>query len=130
MGRSNTYLVDRARIMKVKPTINMGVVSREELREPYGDWINARLRPVSGNETVENAQVKLTYSHELILHRYDMSGNEICVDESDEFEIMVSRNNTLTKSLDAFAIAGAIYEVRKRTVVQSYVIPLELTTEF
>src|SRR5687767_1522913 len=113
MGRSTAYLVDRARIMRVTPTINMGVVSREELREPIGDWINARLKPVEGNEVRETAQVKLVHSHELILDKYDASGNEVFPIESDEFEIMVSRDNKMSKVLDDFKVVGAIQEVRK-----------------
>lgn len=130
MGRSQAYLVDRARIHRVVPVLNSGVVSREDSRQIQGDWINARLTPVTGVEGREMAQVKLVHTHDLILDRLDASGNEVFPIESDQFEIMVDRNNELSKSVEGFKIVGAILEVRKRTRVQSYVIPLTLETEF
>jgi len=130
MGRSTTYLVDRARIMRVVPVIDGSVISRKRDLEVVGDWINARLRPVSGNEVRELGQVKLVHTHELVLDRFDASGNEVHTIESDQFEIMVSRDNKMSKSLDKFKVSGAIQEIRKRTAVQSYVVPLVLETEY
>lgn len=132
MGRSNTYLVDRARILRPVAELDMGVVSRHKVSdlEPHGDWINARLQPVDGIERREPAQVKLVHSHTLILDKYDASGNEVCPVESDKFEIMVQRDNKMSKVLSGFKTVGAIQEVRKRTTVQSYIVPLALETEF
>lgn len=130
MGLSNTYLVDRARIKRVQPFINAGVISKENARKDSGDWIRARLTPVSGAESREEGQVKLPYSYTLVLSKYDESGNEVCIKESDEFEVRVNRNGELTSSLENVKITGAVQEIRKRTYVTSYVVQVSIEDEF
>jgi len=129
MGISNAYLVDRAKILRVQPLIASGVISKQNSKAPTGDWIKARLQPVDGNEIREMGQVKLVHSHTLILYKVDESGNEVCPIQSDEFELKVNRNGKISDSIDKFKIVGAIQEIRKRTTVQSYVVPVVLETE-
>ena len=153
MGRSCTLLVDRARLSRPGITYNKGVVSgsttvdsggivssnpsrtggaikKEEDFHEKSDWIQARLRPVSGVEDGQEAMTKLNFSHELVLHTTDLSGNDVCPIESDEIEIRVDRNNHLSESISKFKITGAINEIRKRTKVQSYVLQVTLETEY
>jgi len=129
MGRTRDYLADECRIQRRQRVKDAGVVSTTH-RAPWGDWIPCRLRPVTGTENRLPGQVKLVYSHELVVAAFDNSGNETCPQQDDEFEIRVSRNDEISDSLLHFKITGAILEVRKRSTIQSYVIQVTLEDEF
>lgn len=126
-------MVDRARILRPDPDVNKQVVTRRGMKhQQWGDWIPARLRPVRGTESRQSSMVKLVHNYELILHHHDESGNEVCITESDRLEIIPRRNLELLDESDAiqeFKIVGSIQEVRKRTKVVSYIVPVAYETE-
>lgn len=146
MSRRVAYLVDRALIQR--PVINedKGVVSdfgsRFEVERgdktygnyqqdfnPVGGWIAARLRPVDGREDREGAMVKLTYSHEVVLHHHDESGNEVFPHEGDRLDVQVKRDGQLEPTVIRYKIVGAIREHRTRSKVRSYTLPVALESE-
>lgn len=148
MSRRRAYLVDRVLIQRPVVTEDKGVVSNWTDRvetpnrggktvtnfkpkfESVGDWIAARLRPVSGSEVREEAMVKLAYTHEIVLHYEDESKNEVWPHEGDQFDIRVRRNETLEPTVIRYKIAGAVREHRTRSKVRGYTIPVVLEAEF
>lgn len=133
MSRTTAYLADRARILRIEIDENKRVVSSRNAKPlPTGDWIPARIRPVSGRENRAEGMTKLEYSHEIVLNHHDNSGNEVFVHEGDKLEIRACRNQVLEdeENTRVFKIAGAIRETRKRTRVVSYVIPAILEGEY
>jgi hypothetical protein len=131
MSRTTAYLADRARILRMEIDENKRVVSSRNVKPlPTGDWIPARIRPVSGREVRADGMTKLEYSHEIVLNHHDASGNEVFVHEGDKLELRACRNQVLEDDSVVFKIAGAIRETRRRTRVVSYVIPAILESEY
>lgn len=146
MSRRTAYLVDRALIQRPVVREDKGVVSdfgaRFEVErgdkkfgnykqetEPVGDWIAARLRPVDGSEDRQDGMVKLRYTHEVVLHHHDESGNEVFPHEGDKLDIRVRRNERLEETVIQYKIVGAIREHRTRSKVRSYTLPVALESE-
>jgi hypothetical protein len=136
MSRRDFYLADRARVRRAKFTVNKGVVTnrnKNDLDVHYdivGDWIPARLTPVKGDEIRNEAQFKLVYQYNIVLDRYDDSGNEVCLEQPDRLEFRVKRDLVMSDVIQNFKIVGAIKEHRKTSRVISYTVPVTLETEF
>lgn len=148
MSRRAAYLVDRALIHRPVVREDKGVVSDWNSRvetpgrggktvtnfkqeaNPVGDWIAARLRPVDGNEVREGAMVKLAYTHEVVLHHHDESGNQVLPHEGDKLELRVRRDERMSDVTVTYKIAGAIREHRTRSKVRGYTLPVVLESEF
>lgn len=131
MSHRFAYLADRARILRPQLDINKQVVSRRNMEpQPVSDWINARIRPVRGTEVPQEGMIKLVHSHEVVLHHHDESGNQVMVFEGDELELKAARNQELPDlSIKKFTVTGSVREIRKRTKVVSYIVPVILETE-
>lgn len=129
MGRDSFYLTDRARILRYIPNYNKRVVDTDDAAQPVGDWIKARLRPVTGTEERQPAMTKLVYSYELILSSSDESGNPVRVSEEDELEVKVFTDDSYNGTLNTVRIVGVVNEVRKNNRVVSFVMPVTIETE-
>ena len=131
MSRRVAYLADRARVLRPDIEVNKQVVSRRNMQpQPVSDWIAARVKPVKGGEIREEGMVKLVHSHDIHLHHHDETGNEVMVFEGDELELKAARNQELGEvAINRFKIVGVVREIRKRTKVVSYIVPVALETE-
>jgi len=136
---------DRVRIERRIPTLNRGIVENvnrgiveenpgqypESERDDVSDWIPARLRLPSGEETTNlDVKVDLGVQYELVLHAFDVHGQQICPIQSDELVIKYSRDSELMDVNSRLRIVGTIEEVRKRSKLFSYIIPVVHDTEF
>jgi hypothetical protein len=154
MGRKH-WMKDRVKIARRKPTLEKGVVenltrgiveerplihketdpndleSYEEERSEASAWIPARLRSPGGSES-ETAEVKvdLGIQYELVLYGWDEHGTEICPQQHDEFIVEYSRDGQYQGVNGRLRIVGTINEIRKRSRLYSYVMPVILYTEF
>jgi hypothetical protein len=140
MGRTD-YLIDRVKISRRVPTLNRGLVENDsdldEGRVTVSDWIPARIRKIGGAEVqTQETKVDLPISYELVMLAKDKNGNPIRPQQHDRFIFEYARS---TKDLDLpqymsssqkFRILGSIKEVRKRSRIYSYVIPVILDLEF
>lgn len=122
-------------IRSITVSKNKGVVTARNAGEvaydDVGDWVPARLRPVSGDENKNPENVKLPHSHEIVLALKDVSGAPVVVSESDIIDIRYCRNGEVSSDrITGFKIVGAIQEIRKNTKVVSYVLPVTRDVEY
>ena len=145
MGRLH-YLQDRAKLSRPIATKSRGIVENvsrgmvEEHPETYPternedvtDWIPARLRPPSASEVRNfgDAKLDLQFSHVLVLHAYDESGNFIDPRQYDEIIVKYRRDGELVDLSARVRVTSAIQEVRKRSKVFSYTLGVVLDTEY
>jgi len=141
------YMQDRARISRRIPTLNRGIVEnlvqgvvidcpspheiQEEQRRDISDWIPARLRLAGGDEdSSSGVKTALPIQYELVLNAFDEKGAEVQPKQHDELVVMYHRDGDLTQVTSRLRITGTIQEIRKRSKLYSYVIPVVLHTEF
>lgn len=127
MGRLH-YMVDRARIFRSSKKVNKGVVTKLDAAA-VGNLIPCRLRTLKGAEQPAMAQTYLGQEAQLVLSCDDVTGTRIVPRQSDEFEIQFSSDDTLSTMTARFKIVGRIEEIRRNTILQSYVIPVRMDTE-
>lgn len=146
MGRTH-YMQDRVKIARRIPTLNRGIVENmvqgvvvdcpkpleyeEEKRREITDWIPARLRLPGGDED-DSSGVKtdLGIQYELVMYAWDENGQEIQPKQHDELIIKYSRDGDLADVTARLRITGTIHEVRKRSKLYSFIMPVILYTEF
>lgn len=140
----NHWLQDRVKISTRIPTLNRGIVENvnrgiidenpaeyAEERLETSDWIPARLRlPAGVEETQQEVKVDLQIQYELVLSATDVNGKQICPKQHDELVIKYRRDNELVDTSQNLRIVGTIEEVRKRSRLYSYIIPVIMDTEF
>ena len=139
------WMQDRVKITRRIPTLNRGIVENvnrgiveenpdkypDSERDELTDWIPARMRLPSGEETNPlQVKVDLGVQYELVLHAFDVHGKQICPIQSDEFIIKYSRDSELMDVSSRLRIVGTIEEVRKRSKLFSYIVPVVHDTEF
>lgn len=144
MGRVH-YMQDRVKIMRRKPTIDKGIVQNHnrgivenvlvdypDYRDAVSEWIPARLRIPSGDEEVSQsgAKVDLSMMYELVMYAWDENGDEIYPKQHDELIIKYKRDGSLVDTTTRLRITGTIQEVRKRSKVYSFIMPVVMYTEF
>jgi len=143
------WMQDRAKIATRIPTLNRGIVENvnrgiidenptvysenfyAEERVDTSEWIPARLRLPAGEED-NPLEVKedLAIEYELVLSAFDINGRQICPEQHDEFIIKYRRDNEWVDASSRLRITGTIEEVRKRSKLYSYIIPVQMHTEF
>lgn len=138
---------DRVKITRRIPTLNRGVVENlvqgvvvdcpdpheytEESRDEASDWIPARLRLPGGDENdTSGVKTDLAIQYELVLYAFDENGAEVHPKQHDELIIKYMRDGELVSATSRLRITGAIQEVRKRSKLYSYLIPVVMHTEF
>lgn len=139
------YLQDRVKLRRrikrfergVVENVNRGIV--EENPQEYPDerddasgWIPARIRGVDPSPETADLEVKvdLPILYELVMYAYDEHGKPVCPKQHDQVIIRYSRDNKLVETTAEARIVGTIEEVRKRSKLFSYVMPIVLDTEF
>ena len=125
------YLQDRVKISRRLATLNRGIVDSDpNNRQEVTDWIPARLRIPAGDE-VQPTEVKvdLPVTYELVLLGEDENGRQICPKQHDEFIIRYRRDSELVETSSRLRITGTIEEIRKRSKLFTYVIPVVMDTE-
>lgn len=138
---------DRVKITRRIPTLNRGIVENmvqgvvvehpspqsytEEVRDEISDWIPARLRLPAGDED-DSSGVKtdLPVQYELVMYAFDVNGAEIHPKQHDELILQYKRDGELTGTTARLRITGTIREVRKRSRLFSFVMPVVMYTEF
>ena len=138
-------MLDRVKIMRRKPTIDRGIVQNynrgivedvlvdyPDSRDSVSDWIPARLRLPAGDEDVfdSGAKVDLPIVYELVMYAWDENGVEIYPKQHDELIIRYKRDGSLVDTTTRLRITGTIQEVRKRSKVYSFIMPVVMDTEF
>ena len=143
------WMKDRVKISRRTASYNRGIIQNERITQgivedepvtnPVGkdrieasEWIPARLRIPSGDESDfdSGAKVDLAIQYELVMHAWDVNGEEICPKQHDELILKYRRDGDLTDATSRLRITGTIQEVRKRERLYSYVIPVVMHTEF
>ena len=127
------YLRDRVRISRKQATLNRGVVDNDlEDRKTITDPIPCRIRNIAGAEETGEGMKKVTLpiGYELVLYNKDINGKEICPKQHDEFILEYARDDELVGTNVRLRIVGAIEEVRRRTRLETYIIPVVADTEF
>lgn len=143
MSRTH-WLQDRVKISTRIPTLNRGIVENvnrgiveenptryPEERNETSDWIPARLRlPAGVEETPMEVKVDLSIQYELVLSAFDVNGKQVCPSQHDELILKYRRDNELVDTSQRLRITGTIEEVRKRSRLYTYIIPVVMETEF
>lgn len=103
-----------------------------EERDEKSDWIPARLRLPGGDESVTEmgAKVDLPIIYELVIYGWDENGEEVCPKQHDELILKYKRDGELTETTSRLRITGTIREIRRRSKLYSYVMPVVMDTEF
>jgi len=116
--------------------VNRGIVEEQpatypDERDEEGAWIPARLRLPAGTEdNPMEVKVDLPIQYELVLAAEDVNGRQIQPSQYDEFIIKYRRDNELVDTNQRLRITGTIEEVRKRSKLYTFIVPVVMSTEF